>query len=394
MTISKANMSEEFEHITVKCLAINQPIGTFYMAVINWFDLKRIARADIRRIEKGEGGAVESYLGIQRGLSKSRVKEISSYVRNVDATFPTAVILHISSYSILNEGMESEREFRNISFNETRSEMTIRVDHEVANILDGQHRIEGLKEGLADGHENKSKFQLNVSIFVDLDMDNQSMVFATVNKAQTKVNRSLVYDLFAFGKTRSPQRTAHLIVRLLNEDRDSAFHNKVKILGTADDPERETITQATIAEGLIKYISLNPMLDRDLLKRNKGIKRVYGSELEKLIFRNLFIDKQDAIIAKIVANLFGAVKEKWPNSWDSSILGKSTGVVAFLKFLRPAYKASVSVIGEEVAKEKFAELLSKVEINEAQFNKEEYLPGSSGQNKLYRELLEACGLES
>ena len=80
------------------------------------------------------------------------------------------------------------------------------VGADVANILDGQHRIEGLKEGLSSGHPNSEQFQLNVSIFVDLDMDDQSMVFATVNKAQTKVNKSLVYDLFAYAKSRSPQR--------------------------------------------------------------------------------------------------------------------------------------------------------------------------------------------
>lgn len=375
------------EYITVKCIEVRQPIGVFYIATIEWQDINRIARADIRRIEKGEGGKVETYLGIQRRLSLGRVKEIAQYVQNIDATFPTAVILHINSFSEIN-GVEHQ----NVIFDKENSQMEIRVDHDVANILDGQHRIEGLKKGLGETGKHTTKYQLNVSIFVDLDMDNQSMVFATVNKAQTKVNKSLVYDLFAFAKTRSPQRTAHNIVRLLDEKEGSPFYKKIKILGTADDPNRETITQSTLAESIIKYISKSPMWDRDQLKRNKNLDKAQGEELKKLFFRNLFIEKKDADIARNIWNLFSAVKEKWPESWPNSILSKSTGVVAFMRFLKPAYHELVSNIGDVVTKEEFAGLLEDVEISDADYTKENYLPGSTGQSKLYNELLQQTGL--
>jgi hypothetical protein len=64
--------------------------------------------------------------------------------------------------------------------------MEIRLANDIASIIDGQHRIEGLIKAFNKPHENETKFQLNITIFVDLDMDNQSMIFATVNKAQTK----------------------------------------------------------------------------------------------------------------------------------------------------------------------------------------------------------------
>jgi len=384
-------MSQE-EYITVKCIEVRQPIGVFYIATIEWQDINRIARADIRRIEKGEGGKVESYLGMQRRLSDGRVKEIGKYVQNVDATFPTAIILHINSFVVKNEGGTNEEELRNVIFDKENSEMQIRVDHDVATILDGQHRIEGLKKGLGETGLHTTKFQLNVSIFVDLDMDNQSMVFATVNKAQTKVNKSLVYDLFAFANTRSPQRTAHNIVRLLDEKESSPFHQMIKILGTADDPNRETITQATIAEAIIKYISSSPMSDRDALKRKKRLDKVDGTTEQRLFFRNLFIEEKDADIARIIWNLFSAVKEKWPESWPNTILSKSTGVVAFMRFLRPAYHYLATYIGEVITKEQFSGLLESVEISGDSFNKENYLPGSSGQSKLYNQLLQQTGL--
>jgi DGQHR domain-containing protein len=223
-------------------------------------------------------------------------------------------------------------------------------------------------------------------------MDDQSMVFATVNKAQTKVNKSLVYDLFAFGTTRSPQRTAHTIVRLLNEKDESPFKDMVKILGTADDVYRETITQSTLAESIIKYISTQPMQDRDLLKRKQRIKRAEGEEQKRLFFRNLFIEEKEAEIAKIVWNLFDAVKAKWPNHWNNTLLSKSTGVIAFMKFLKPAYLHLANKIGDVVPKNRFADLLNGVQIDGDAFTKENYLPGTSGQSKLYKELIQQSGL--
>jgi DGQHR domain-containing protein len=382
----------EPKYFVVKCIEVRQPIGTFYMAAIDWKDVKTIARSDIRRIEKGEGGNVETYLGMQRGLSPNRVREIGEYVKNIDATFPTAVLLHIFSHSIILDEENKEIEIDNVRFLKAKSEMQIREGYDVATILDGQHRIEGLKSGFSQIHGNADKFQLNVSIFVDLDMDDQSMVFATVNKAQTKVNKSLVYDLFAFAKTRSPQRTAHSIVRLLNEKEGSPFKDLIKILGTADDVNRETITQSTIAECIIKYISSAPMQDRDRLKRKQRIDKAEGHEQNRLFLRNLFISEKDADIAKIVWNLFDAVKTKWPDHWGTTILSKSTGVIAFMKFLKPAYLFFAKEIGEIVPKSKYLELLDKVKIEGTDFTKENYLPGTSGQSKLYNQLVDQTNL--
>ncbi|RNL55589.1 DGQHR domain-containing protein [Pedobacter jejuensis] len=377
------------QYISIKCIQITQPIGLFYVGVIDWKDLKTIAYSDIRRIENEEKNTTDTYLGIQRDLSPKRIKEIAEYVRNVDATFPTSIILHIPSFTQITEETES----RNLIFDVANSEMQIRLANDIASILDGQHRIEGLKESFKIAHENSEKFQLNVTIFVDLDMDDQSMIFSTVNKAQTKVNKSLVYDLFSFAKSRSPQRTAHNIVKLLNDTANSPFKDKIKILGRADDPDRETITQATLAELIIKYISKNPYNDRDLLIRGKKLARATGSDLKNHIFRNLFIDEKDEDIAENIWNLFEAAKDKWPLSWsEPSILNKSTGVIALMKFLRPAYLSLCTTksadIGATLTKSDYAGILRNVNLGDDVFTKENYLPGTSGQSALYKQLTE------
>ena len=84
-----------------------------------------------------------------------------------------------------------------------------RVDN-VARIINGQHRIAGLKSLRSRG------FYVNVTRYiVDMDISDQANVFSTINLAQTKVSRSLVYDLYAYAKARSPQKTCHDISRLI-----------------------------------------------------------------------------------------------------------------------------------------------------------------------------------
>jgi DGQHR domain-containing protein len=363
--------------IKFACIEVKQPIGTFYMGAVDHKDLIDIAWADVRGLEEKRRD-VEIYSGIQRELSAGRVREISKYVNLVDATFPTSVILAVAS--------------KDIEYDRSSHTMVITRDQNVAKILDGQHRIAGLKESAAQ----RGAFQINVVLFVDMELEDQALVFATINKTHTKVNKSLAWDLFDFATTRSPQKTAHNIARALNEKEESPFFGKIKVLGVADDKERETITQATFVESLIKYISNDPMTDRDLYKRKKIPEIVSGATLRKLFLRNLFIDEKDAEIAQIVWNYFAAVRRKWPEAWNEvrvdMVLNKSTGFVALMKFFRDAY-LSFEGRGGVIEQKYFDEIFDRIDIPAVDFNKQNYVPGGIGQAKLYKDLQSKSGLK-
>ena len=83
-----------------------------------------------------------------------------------------------------------------------------------------------------------------------MDIQDQAMVFATINLKQTKVNKSLAFDLYEFTKTRSPQRTCHDIARFLNYKKKSPFESRIKMLGVGRWPT-ETITQATFVDRVV-----------------------------------------------------------------------------------------------------------------------------------------------
>ena len=404
------------KYFELEFIELNQPIGKYYIGKISWQQLIKIADADIRQIHKEDENrdSLDSYLGIQRKVSQKRITEIGDYVKTVDATFPTSIILHINSKTRLLEdkelsefetdyiekNLENIIEIDNIIFNNNTRILNVRSSEKIARILDGQHRIEGIRKGFSGLSEAEIPlFELNVTIFVDLDIDDQAQVFSVINKAQTKVNNSLVYDLYEYAKSPSPQKSAHDIVRLLNKIPQSPFHRKIKILGTAENKELETIAQATFVELLLSYISKNPMKDRDILKK----KSLFGEklslltdekEIEKLIFRNLFIQKKDEVIMQTIWNFFKVVEDKWPESWkngNGNVLNKSTGIIALFRFMRPVIN-SLKVYDRAIEIEEFENVFKNISIQDLSFTKETYIPGTSGQSQLYKELLEQSGI--
>lgn len=378
-------LENEFE-ISIPCLKLRQPIGDFFIATIDHKILCQITYADVRRMS--DERQFEQYLGIQRPLKKERVKEISQYVNTVDACFPTAIILAIDGRCVVYDEKQNRLILKSVLGMEDTSR-NITFDR-IAQVLDGQHRIAGLSNFGGEA------FDINVSIFVDMDVESQAYVFSTVNLAQTKVNKSLVYDLFELAKARSPQKTAHKIAVALNGYEGSPFYKRIKRLGTATDGRfTETLTQATFVESLIGYLTVDMVVDRDLYKRGKKPKKIDEQTSSKLIFRNLFIDERDLDIADIVSNFFNAVNARWPTAWgiggEGLILNKTNGFKALMRFLRPAYLSSAWK-NEIVSAEDFGKIFAKIKIKDDEFTIDNFKPGTSGESNLYNTFMEHSGL--
>ena len=381
--------------IECPCFEVRQPVGSFYMARISHRDLIAITYVDVRRIEKEER-EIETVLGIQRPLSPKRVREIGDYVNTMDANFPTSIILAIDSFESEEKPADGEETIgeRNIFYNKQTRMLEIRREGHVAKVLDGQHRIEGLN------HLNSKNepFHLPVTIFVDADIEEQALIFATINKTQTKVNKSLVYDLFELAKNRSPEKTCHNIAMVLNKKEDSPFHDKIRILGTADDTARETLTQATFVEALLKYISKQPMKDRDFLKRNPGKKLpdIDSSEKKQLFLFDWFRNEEDAKIARLMLNYFTAVEKRWARAWNApvdsgTVLNRTTGYLALMKFFKDVCQF-LGIEPQIPTSERFAQIFAKVKLEDKDFTKENFLPGTTGQRVLYLKFLNDTGV--
>ncbi len=378
MTTVPLPADETVIELTFNALCIRQPIGDIFVGSIGADLIQKITFFDVRRVMKKERD-IERYLGIQRPLIDRRVNELRKYVNFIDATFPTSIIVAVDSDYASYDSKNFLMTLSNTKPGDNAPSIAIRS---LCRVIDGQHRIEGLR-----GFEGEI-FEVPVSVFVGSDIADQAYVFATVNLEQTKVNKSLALDLYELAKTRSPYKTCHNIAVALDTKEGSPLYRRIKRLGvTTAGRAGELLTQATVVNGIIGYISEDPKKDRDQLLRGKKLERVFGDENEKRCFRNMFIDDEDVKIGKIVEQYFLAVEDRWPEAWNFGgrglILNRTNGFRALMSIFGRLY-CHVAAPGDHVTKEKFKVQFDKVNADDSFFSTDNFKPGSSGESELRR----------
>ncbi|EGN74188.1 DGQHR domain-containing protein [Idiomarina sp. A28L] len=272
-----------------------QPIGNFFMTAMPARFVSQIMLVK----ERVNGG-------IQREESKKRIKEITLYCDDPDATFPTPIILSVNSKNIKISAGSVEFE----------------DESHYAEVLDGQHRIKGIAKS-----EKIDQFTLPVVFVIDATEEQKAYIFSIINSKQTRVSPSLIYDLFDVVESRSPHKTCHELARSLNSSEESPFFDRLKMLGKGGG-ENASLSQGAFVKALLPLISKNP--DKLALDIKNNADLTY----EDLPFSKYFIEGKDEIIFKIIINLFNAVSDTFPNEWNNPkdfILSKSIGFTAIIR---------------------------------------------------------------
>ena len=237
------------------------------------------------------------------------------------------------------------------------------------------------------GRETRNALTFN------LDQSTGAGQFSTVNLAQTKVNKSSVYDLFSLEKTRSPERTCHEVAVAMDKLPESPFFERIKRLGTTTEGRiDETLSQATFVRGLLPFITNDPVTDRDMGKRFGFWDPAPARRERQQFLRPYFTANKDERILAIMMNYFSAVSECWPRAWagaiDGGMLNKTNGYNALMRFLREVYHEISPGKLEIVDRETFLKCLGRLNVGEETLTVENYRPGSSGASALYRRLVE------
>lgn len=382
-------MKEKKLELTV--LRVRQPIGDFYIASIPAKDLVAISYSDVRRLAQDQRD-LERYLGIQRPVSPKRIQELKRYITAKDATFPTAVIVAVdekcAEFSPSYSPEVGKLVIHPYVPNGDDGDFAIPFDR-IAKVIDGQHRIAAfLEEGGNWAFDyNDEAFDINVSIFVGADVAEQANIFATVNLAQTKVNKSLVYDLTELANTPSPYRACHNVAVALDREESSPLFHRIKRLGTATPGRKnEPLTQASFVESLVKFISLDPARDRNDLLEKKRLRLATVEELLKCPFRNLFLKGEEIDIVEILYNYFLAVERRWPNSWAAvdrtgNLLPRSNAFKALMVYLRE--DVYPSIVGKNYGAiptvKEFSAAFNHIDVRDEDFTSRNFVPGSGGQ---------------
>src|SRR6266404_7353552 len=132
------SLKEDPISFAVSALKVQQPIGEFFVGVLDSKRLCEITHFDVRRILRER--EFETYLGIQRPLNEKRVAEIQQYVQTVDACFPTAIVLSVSANCA---NYDAEHSILTLSAYEDPEDRAKSIAfREIAKVIDGQHRIE------------------------------------------------------------------------------------------------------------------------------------------------------------------------------------------------------------------------------------------------------------
>lgn len=275
----------------------------------------------------------------QRKYSETRVNEISQFLNNQEfAFFPNTIISNCDLINDLDlfdineyDGIETFEKLNNVpshlSFFYHKNEEAFLLIPLIENsllIIDGQHRLEGLKKSSIDVQNN---YELLIAFIIGFDRSVIAQQFYTINYEQKPVNKSLLYHLMGeFSDNLDELTFMHKVVKALNELDYSPFYKRVKMLGSTPDnydmydKRLLSISLAFLIDALIKTISS---------KSNPG--------LYQPIFRYYFINEKFRIeIIKTLINYFTAVSKLVPdwNDPSNSLISKGMGVGALLKVLQ------------------------------------------------------------
>ena len=346
----------------IPIIEINQPIGTFYISKLPASLL--IDTTVI--IPRGYNlDTLETEGGVQRVLSSKRVKEIKLYTSDTDATFPTPIIIAVND----NDSIKLKDNFMEFNENEILGE-----------VIDGQHRLEGLRDS-----EYLKIFEMPIILMFYLTETEKAYVFSIINSKQTQVPKSLIYDLFALTRERTPQKTCHEIARSFNSDENSPYYKRLKMLGKKEH-EESAISQGSFVTYLLPLFSRDPDKDLLLIKRGKDI-----FDDEKSPLKLYFLENNDDMSYKILLNLFSAVSEVFPNEWEQSdryILSKTTGFGAITKAFPFLYERgdSLNDLSKDFFMGVFSSLKKRLHKQELELTSNNFFSNQAGQNKLANEI--------
>jgi DGQHR domain-containing protein len=341
----------------------------FFISKMKAHTLRSIASTDLLRLADLEA---PKYKGIQRALSKERVKQIEKFLETFFPIMPNSIIiaLHGEQIETLLEQADSQADI--IHF-------TLDSEKVTASIIDGQHRVAGLRAAPDD-------YEVPVTIFIDPPLDQKAYIFNKINSTQKTVNPSISYQLFGYSKYATPQKFAHEIVMALSQAKSSPFRKKMRLLGTKDDwaDDAYALTQSTFAKELLRLVSRNPVDDEyEMMRPSPNI-----LDDPRRPLRQYWRDYDVDAVAIISQRWFSAISSAWPDEWDDTrnfILSKSTGISAWWRALHKLFHESgTTEFSKQNIERKIAGLKSQMSKAETplSFTSEDFASNESGINAL------------
>lgn len=396
--------------LEVRALRVEQPIGVYYVAILQARVLLEVAFSDVLSARLREGEDYYDLDGTQRLMNPKRLQMIADYINRPDAAFPNSIILAANFRK--EDGLiedddfeieEGQREAAGRSWSVDQQDdgcciLRIPTKEKLAAIIDGQHRL----FAFVSARPQRLDMNLICSIFIDLPKPYQAQLFATINSTQKPVDKSLTYELFGYNieeedeKFWSPDKLAVFLARKLSTDEKSPLKGRIVIAPKKDDALAKMsagalwkVSTAVVVEGIMRLITSNPKKDTANLLDTERKKRSTLASLrkDKSPLRAAYLENQDAVVYTMTLNYLIACEEIfWSKAGAESFITKTVGVQALFDVLRglaaDAYKA------RNISSKYFADKLAPA--GDKDFSADAFRNASGSGRSLIRRTIEAA----
>jgi DGQHR domain-containing protein len=404
------------KYISVKLLRIDQYSGHFFVGKMKASDLLEVFTVHVTEYDETKyrylraqdeetfkdrltynANTLEdiSQKGFQRTADKDRVKKIAEFLNKKGGMFPNSIIATCDLIDIPDDTID-HIPHGNLSYliqkdnDECLDQYELRIPREkkAVVIIDGQHRLLGVKDAEFEVIENT---ELLVSFIIDVPRSIVASHFYKINYTQRSVNPSILKHLYAeFSDTLDEVTFLHEVASFLNENENSPFRYRIKMLGVVDssfNKELQTLSQSIIIDYLLYTV--------------KNIYRINGKLISKPKFPPIFLyyykEKQGVLALRFIIRFFKAIQQLFGNEiWEKSVLCKSMGFAAlsrlmclcFLHFFQTNSLANNPDAIDSIKVKDIANLLSGVENSD--LTRFEKTSSAGGINLLLQEFLTHC----
>jgi len=231
-------MSNEF--VNVPAFRVRQRKHTAILMKLTANDLARISYVAAR-------GYSTDKTAVQRLLTKSRITGVREFAE-AGGDFPASIVLNWVNleHPIKVKGAKAR----------------IPLIPGSAQLLDGQHRVEGLKEAMKTS-KWVQQVELPVAVYEGLSTQDCADIFLSINTEQKPVSKDLVYDLFEIASEYvrdDDALAARKVVDELNINIDSPYKAMVRYPGP--DAPKGGMSLSTMVTVLKPLLAINGAFDQ------------------------------------------------------------------------------------------------------------------------------------
>ena len=289
--ITEMEDKTEKEAVNIHCTRFYQvPDKPMFTGLIKISELLKLDQQDQLKVAEFSVRTADSpEEGYQRTVESTRAKRFGRWLATGNNITPASILLSIRKEDVDMYATCSERE-ANVTYNlglRDADSVDLKIQHQCSIwIVDGQHRIRGIKE-LAEADQKKiADVNMAFTLLWNLDAVEEAIQFVTINKTQKAVRTDLAERFISreakrrgeagiledpntqlFKKAPWLTKAMDVLDTLIDPDRNTVWTDKV-LLPNQIRAKTMTVTQSAFTNSLETILrpKLGPLANEDIYK--------------------------------------------------------------------------------------------------------------------------------